>query len=64
MTITKAKLKHYIEKFPEEFSMDELIEHLVFVEKLEKRIQQSASDDTISEEDLEKEMEQWFKSNG
>lgn len=61
MIITKAKLKDYIEKFPEEFSFDELIEHLVFVEKLENRIQQSKNDDTLTEEALEKEMEEWFK---
>lgn len=59
--ITKNKLKHYIDKFPDELSIDELIEHLVFVEKLENRIKQSKADDTISEEDLEKEIEEWFK---
>lgn len=62
--ITKDKLKHYIDKFPDELSIDDLIEHLVFVEKLENRIKQSKEDDTISEEDLEKEIEQWFKYNG
>ncbi len=61
MMINKDKLKHYIDKFPDELSIDELIEHLVFVEKLENRIKQSKEDDTISEEDLEKEIEQWFK---
>jgi hypothetical protein len=64
MMITKDKLKHYIDKFPDELSIDDLIEHLVFVEKLENRIKQSKEDDTISEEDLEKEIEQWFKYNG
>ena len=59
--ITKDKLKHYIDKFPDELSIDDLIEHLVFVEKLENRIKQSKEDDTISEEDLEKEIEEWFK---
>lgn len=59
--ITKAKLKEHIEKFPEEFSIDELIDRLVFIEKLEKRIKQSKKDKTISDQDLEKEMQKWFK---
>ncbi|MGO3184139.1 MAG: hypothetical protein ACTIJ9_15030 [Aequorivita sp.] len=59
--ITKAALKKHIEKFPEEFTVDELIERVIFIEKLEKRIQSSDKKDVLSEEDLENEMSQWFK---
>ena len=35
--ITKEKLKEHIDKFPDkEFSIDELIERLIFIEKLEE----------------------------
>ncbi len=59
--ITKTALKKQIEKFPKEFSIDELIERMLFIEKLEKRIQKSSQNETLSEEDLENEMQQWFK---
>lgn len=59
--ITKAALKKHIERFPEEFTVDELIERIIFIEKLEKRIQKSNENDIMSEEDLENEMNQWFK---
>jgi hypothetical protein len=59
--ITKAKLLKHIQKFPEEMSIDELIEKLLFVEKLEKRIEESDKSDVISESDLKKEMKGWFK---
>ncbi len=59
--ITKTALKRHIERFPEEFTVDELIERIIFIEKLEKRIQKSDDNDIMSEEDLEKEMNQWFK---
>jgi hypothetical protein len=58
--ITKEKLKSHIETFPDNMSIDELIDRLIFVEKLEKRISESNNGETLSEEDLKKEMEKWF----
>jgi hypothetical protein len=63
--ISKAKLKEHIDKFPEdEISIDELIERLLFIEKLEKRVVSSERGGAITEEQAEKEMRSWFKSNG
>lgn len=59
--ITKAKLKAHIDQFPDELSIDELIDRLIFVDKLEKRIEKSESGDVVSEKDLEQEMQEWFK---
>ncbi|MDO9257704.1 MAG: hypothetical protein Q7U54_19465 [Bacteroidales bacterium] len=59
--ITKEKLKKHIENFPEEMSIDELIDRLVFVEKLENRISQSKNGENISDEELKLEMAKWFK---
>lgn len=42
--ITKEKLKIHIESFPENISIDELIERLIFIEKLENRIAESQQD--------------------
>jgi len=36
--ITKEKLQKHISKFPDEIHIDELIDNLVFIDKLEKRI--------------------------
>lgn len=33
--LTKAKLKEHLEKFPDEFSIDDLIEKLILMEKIE-----------------------------
>ncbi len=59
--ITKEKLISHIESFPENLSIDELIDRLVFVEKLEIRIAESKSGNTMSEADLKKEMAKWFE---
>ena len=44
--ITKEQVRKHLETFPEEF---ELIEKLLFIEKLEKRILVSNSNEVISE---------------
>jgi len=58
--ITKEKLKSYINDMPDEMSIDELVDRLVFIEKLENRIKESESGDLINEEDVKSDMEKWF----
>ncbi|MEQ8927312.1 MAG: hypothetical protein RLO81_15945 [Fulvivirga sp.] len=61
--ITKEKLKEQIDKFPdEEISIDELIERMVFIEKLEQRIKISEKGGkTISNDTLKEEISKWSK---
>lgn len=59
--LTKEKLQEYISQLPNEISIDELIDKLIFIDKLEKRMEESLNSETISEEDLKSEMEQWFE---
>lgn len=57
--ITKEKLLAQIESFPENISIDELIERLIFIEKLENRILESKNEETISEEELKTIIDKW-----
>lgn len=59
--ISKTELIRQIQKLPEEISIEALIERLILIDKLEKRIAESKDGQTISEEDLKKEMLEWFK---
>ncbi len=59
--LTKTKLKEQIEKFPEEFSIDELVQRLILIEKIELGIAQSERGETISQSELDNEIEKWFK---
>ena len=59
--ITKTKLKEHIERFPEEFSIDDLVERLIIIEKIEKGNEQSLKGEVVSEQDLDIEVEKWFK---
>lgn len=64
MTITKEKLKKHIDDFPDEISIEEVIERLIFIEKLEERFQESDKNETIDEDQLKNEIQQWFTLNG
>ena len=59
--ITKEKLKSTLTDFPEEFSIDELIERLILIEKIELGNQQSINNEVISDEELDQEIEKWFE---
>jgi hypothetical protein len=58
--LTKTRLKEQIEKFPEEFSIDDLIENLILMEKIEIGNRQSESGEVISDAEMENEIEKWF----
>ena len=58
--ITKTKLIETIDKFPETFSIDELIEKAILIDKIERGDEQSKKGNTLSEEELEREMKKWF----
>lgn len=59
--LTKEKLKEQIDKFPEEFSIDDLVERLILIEKVENGMRQSDRGEVVSEADLDSEVEKWFK---
>ncbi len=61
MMITKAVLKEHIEKLPEEFSIDELISRLILIEKINRGNIQSENGEVVSEEELNKEIQKWFR---
>lgn len=54
--ITKEKVQSTLIDFPEEFSIDELIERLILIEKIELGNEQSLKNEVISDEELEENM--------
>ncbi|NNF33384.1 MAG: hypothetical protein HKN68_04710 [Saprospiraceae bacterium] len=61
--ITKEKLYKQIESFPDELEIEELIERLLLIDKLEKRKIESDNDDTVSEGELDNEIKGWLEIN-
>jgi hypothetical protein len=48
-----------MKEFPKEFELEELIERLVFVEKVEKGLQQVEQGKTVSHEKVKKMTKKW-----
>ncbi len=59
--IIKKQLTLTLEKFPEQFSLEELIDKLILLDKIERGNIQSENNEVINEEELENEMQKWFK---
>ena len=59
--LTKKLVKKQLEKLPEEFSLDDLVEHLILVQKLESGLKDSEEGKVISEEELDQEVNKWFE---
>jgi len=59
--ISKKILLNQINNFPSLMSIEELIEKLRFIEKLQKRIQSSKENQVITDKEMDTELEKWFK---
>jgi Zn-dependent alcohol dehydrogenase len=57
----KAQLIEKIQDFPEEFSLDDLIERLLVLEKIEEGQQQVREGKTLTEEEAQKRLEKWLR---
>jgi hypothetical protein len=59
--LTKEKVIRTISKLPETFSLDELVERMIILNKIEKGLKDSDEENVISEEELDKRMKEWLK---
>lgn len=57
--LTKNKVKMTIDNLPDSFTIDELIDQLIFIEKVEEGIQQSDNGKVISNEDIKNVIDKW-----
>ena len=58
--LTKEKIIKLIENMPEKFSIEEVIERIVLLQKIEIGLEQSENGETYSTEELRKEFKKWF----
>jgi len=59
--LTKEKVRAHLKDMPEEFTFDELINHLELMEKIEVALAESERGDVISNEEMKAEIERWSK---
>jgi hypothetical protein len=59
--LTKDIVNKTINTLPDSFTIDELIDQLIFMEKVEEGFQQSEAGEVISNEDVKMIIEKWSK---
>ena len=59
--LTKTTVKKQLEKLPEEFTLDDLVEQLILIQKIEKGLKDSEENHILSEKELDQEIDKWFK---
>jgi Zn-dependent alcohol dehydrogenase len=57
--LTKDKVKESINKMPDSFTIDELIEQLITIEKIEQGILHSNDGKVISNNEMQQIIEKW-----
>ncbi|MFA5817697.1 MAG: hypothetical protein WC854_00270 [Bacteroidales bacterium] len=59
--LTKDNVIKTISKFPDNFTLDELVDKLIFMDKVESGLEQSLSNKVHSEEEAKNRLSKWLK---
>ena len=59
--LTKEKIIKSIENMPDKFSIEEVIERIVLLQKIEIGLEQSENAETYSTQESRKKLEKWLK---
>jgi hypothetical protein len=59
--ISKEKLLETIKEMPEHFSIDELIDKIILINKIEIGLEQSEKNEVKSAEDARQQLQKWLK---
>ena len=58
--LTKTQVLKAIKQLPDNFSIDEMVDKMILLEKIEIGLIQSEKGEVISDEILDKEISKWF----
>jgi hypothetical protein len=61
MVIARENVLKQISEMPETFSIDDLMERLYFIYKIETALQQSKNNQVTSHEEIKKKYQRWSK---
>lgn len=59
--LTKEKVNKTVNRLPDSFTIDELIDQLIFVEKVEEGYQQSEAGKVVSNDDVKLMIDKWSR---
>ena len=59
--LTKDKVKEIVERLPEEFTADQIVEQLVILNKIEEGLKDIDDGKVYSTDQVKQELERWLK---
>lgn len=59
--LNKEPLIQTIKDLPESFSLDDLLDSLLLIQKIETRLEQSATGETLTTEEAKQRLNKWLK---
>ncbi len=59
--ITKSELLETIDGMPEKFSIDQLMDRLIFIQKVERGLEQSRKGKSVSTAEAKRRLKKWLK---
>ncbi len=59
--ITKTQLINSLETLPDNLTIDQIIDHILFVEKVQKGMSDSANERVNTKEEAKKKLSKWLK---
>lgn len=57
--LTKKKVKELVDHMPDTFSVDDIVEEIILLQKIEIARQQVRDGDFLTEEEFDKEIDSW-----
>lgn len=59
--LTKDNVIKTISKFPDNFTLDELVDKLIFMDKVDRGLEQSLANKVSSQDEAKKKLSKWLK---
>lgn len=59
--ITKTQLINSLDKLPESLTIDQVIDHLMFIDKIQKGLDDSANGRVNTKEEAKEKLKRWLK---
>lgn len=59
--ITKTQIINSLDKLPEKLTIDQVVDHLIFIEKVQKGMDDSANGRINSKEEAKQRLKKWLK---
>tara|TARA_R110002072_G_scaffold291671_1_gene459917 strand:- start:1641 stop:1823 length:183 start_codon:yes stop_codon:yes gene_type:complete len=59
--ITKTQIINTLDKLPEKLTIDQVVDHLIFVEKIQKGMDDSANGRINTKEEAKQKLNRWLK---